>query len=135
MRQGIFIVFAILFICGCNVKKKEIKEMDKNPKTKEIEMKFGFYDGPDIMKYVYKDKTGCIHSTRKCKLLDSVYQITRIDTMDLKKDSYEFVCANCINDLQDEHIQRTVIRNDSDKIAPYRKSHIMQLKQQRIINN
>ncbi len=125
MRKGIFIVFTILFVCGCNgIKKKEIKEVEKSQRTKEIEMQFGFYDGADIMKYVYKDKTGCLHSTRKCDLLDSVYQIIRIDTMELKKNSYEFMCANCINDLQDEHIQRIIIRNDSDTIPSTREKHM-----------
>lgn len=95
----------ILTLYSCEG-KKVVKE--KTPT--ELGM---MYDNSDyLMKYVCVDRTGCLHCTRECYFLDSVYQVLFVDTIELTKDKYRRYCSECISIPKYERIERIINRNE-----------------------
>lgn len=105
------IVISFLFVLfGVSCSKKEKKTVGKT--EWHIELMMSIDDSSFLMPYVYIDKYSCIHVTKYCNILDSVYQINFVDTMNLNGTMYNYYCAKCINNKRFEHICRIVDRNE-----------------------
>lgn len=104
-KSFLFVLFSLLLL-SCNSRSKE---KDYNPSE------FGMlYDDMDyLMKYVYIDRTKCLHVSKECLILDSVYQVEFIDTIDLKRTLFDDYCSKCINIHRYEHIDDILSRNGS----------------------
>lgn len=100
----ILLVFFALILYSCASEKKETVY-----EPSEWRMTYDDYDY--LMKYVYVDKQKCLHVTRECIILDSLYQVEFIDTSYLVRDFYEGYCSECVNIPRYEHIDKITIRN------------------------
>ncbi len=124
MKKILFICIVLLMICSCQKRHK-----NESVKEKEhwIEFSMLYDDSSNLMRHVYVDKTGCLHVSKKCGILDSIYQINYIDTGKLSSSHYKFYCATCVNRLRYEHIRNIVDRNgrfllDNDSIISVEQS-------------
>lgn len=91
-------------ICSCENKKKE-----KVYEPSEWKMTYDDYDY--LMKYVYVDVNGCLHTTRECDVLDSVYKVEFVDTTFLNREKFDGYCSECVNIPRFEHLEDIIIRN------------------------
>lgn len=87
----------------------EGKKQEKVYEPSEWRMTYDDYDY--LMKYVYVDRNSCLHVSRECGILDSVYQVEFIDTAYLIREHYKRYCSECVNTPRYEHIDRIIIRN------------------------
>lgn len=104
MKWMYFFVLCIIVLCSCNSKNKE-----KVYEPSEWRMVYDDYDY--LMKYVYVDRNGCLHTTRECYVLDSLYNVEFIDTAYLVREIYSGYCSECVNIPRYEHIDKITIRN------------------------
>lgn len=74
-----------------------------------------------LMKYVYIDRNKCLHVSKDCYVLDSMYQVEFIDTTNLKRRLFEDYCSECININRYEHLDKILTRNGSNAQRKYLK--------------
>ena len=114
--KTILLLVLLLVIASCNISKKNTgRTLEEEEASKEFIM--SFFDGVELMKYVYIDKTGCVHSTRECEILDTSYQIKFVDTFSIC--NVEYFCSHCIGNKRFEHLISIINRNDTTQRALY----------------
>jgi hypothetical protein len=87
----------------------ESEKREKVYEPSEWRMTYDEYDY--LMKYVYVDKNKCLHVSRECEVLDSVYQVEFVDTANLMREHFEGFCSECVNMPRYEHIDRILMSN------------------------
>jgi hypothetical protein len=103
-RRLILLVLFFPFLSSC-YKEKKIEKYEPS----EWRMTYDDYDY--LLKYVYIDKNKCLHVTRECDILDSVYKVEFVDTAFLNHEKYNGYCSECVNIPRYEHIEDIIIRN------------------------
>lgn len=99
MRCLLFVFTLLLFSCHEN------KKIEPSEPTE-----FGMmYDDTDYLrKYVYIDRSRCLHITKECYVLDSMYQVKYVDTCDIKRDMFVDYCSECVNEKRYERIESMI---------------------------
>lgn len=94
----VFTLLILILFYSC----KSNKKIEPSEPTE-----FGMlYDDTDYLKkYVYVDRNQCLHISKECYVLDSVYQVKFIDTTDLRRGSFIDYCSECVNELRYERIE------------------------------
>lgn len=116
MKKMLFFLLPLM-LYSCEGKKQE-----KVYEPSEWRMTYDDYDY--LMRYVCVDRNNCLHSTRECDVLDSVYCVEFIDTAYLVRENYTAYCSECVNIPRFEHIEDITLRNARNTISlgiPYPK--------------
>lgn len=120
MKNILYCCVLLLCICAC---QKDQKEKSNSKKERWIEFSMLYDDSSNLVKNIYVDRYKCLHVSKECEILDSIYQVNFVDTSNLVKDNFDFYCVKCVNRKRYEHLcailNRNSIMKDSVIIAPW----------------
>lgn len=100
MKKILFICLSLL-VLSCNGIRKDKAVKDDTDNS--------------LSRYVYVDKAGCVHASKECEVLDTCFQISFVDTSEIRDARY--FCSKCINNERFEHLHDIINRNQNGYVS------------------